>query len=127
MFPLLCSAVVQLMFLPLNSYCDCFAAGMYCVEPCSCQGCLNRPQYEQTVLETRQQIESRNPLAFAPKIIESGGEFSANNRVHSTLDLVQLILLQLIIFFPIHRKMEFGQRQHQLGTKEAAIAKSQCV
>ncbi|KAF8035936.1 hypothetical protein BT93_C1839 [Corymbia citriodora subsp. variegata] len=64
----------------LKLYCDCFAAGMYCVEPCSCQGCLNRPQYKQTVLETRQQIESRNPLAFAPKIIESSGDFSANNR-----------------------------------------------
>ncbi|KAI6680154.1 hypothetical protein NL676_034035 [Syzygium grande] len=64
----------------LKLYCDCFAAGMYCVEPCSCQGCLNRPQYEQTVLETRQQIESRNPLAFAPKIIESNGELLANNR-----------------------------------------------
>lgn len=64
----------------LKLYCDCFAAGMYCVEPCSCHGCLNRPQYEQTVLETRQQIESRNPLAFAPKIIERSGDFSANNR-----------------------------------------------
>ncbi|XP_030548379.1 protein tesmin/TSO1-like CXC 4 isoform X2 [Rhodamnia argentea] len=69
----------------LKLYCDCFAAGMYCVEPCSCQGCLNRPQYEQTVLETRQQIESRNPLAFAPKIIESSGEFSAKNREDGVL------------------------------------------
>lgn len=115
------------MLLPLNSYCDCFAAGMYCVEPCSCQGCLNRPQYEQTVLETRQQIESRNPLAFAPKIIESSGELLANNRVRSILDLVRLMLLQLIISFTIHRKMELGQHQHQHGTREDAIAKSQCV
>ncbi|KVH87958.1 CRC domain-containing protein [Cynara cardunculus var. scolymus] len=53
----------------LKLYCDCFAAGIYCAGPCSCQGCFNRPEYEDTVLETRQQIESRNPLAFAPKII----------------------------------------------------------
>ncbi|KAL3500356.1 hypothetical protein ACH5RR_039449 [Cinchona calisaya] len=54
----------------LKLYCDCFAAGIYCAEPCACQGCFNRPEYEDTVLETRQQIESRNPLAFAPKIIQ---------------------------------------------------------
>nr|XP_043607940.1 protein tesmin/TSO1-like CXC 2 [Erigeron canadensis] len=53
----------------LKLYCDCFAAGIYCAGPCSCQGCFNRPEFEQTVLETRQQIESRNPLAFAPKIV----------------------------------------------------------
>ncbi|GFS44980.1 TESMIN/TSO1-like CXC 2 [Actinidia rufa] len=54
----------------LKLYCDCFAAGLYCVESCACQECLNRPEYEDTVLDTRQQIESRNPLAFVPKIIK---------------------------------------------------------
>nr|GME15874.1 CRC domain-containing protein TSO1-like isoform X1 [Ipomoea batatas] len=54
----------------LKLYCDCFAAGIYCAEPCACQGCFNRPEYEDTVLETRQQIESRNPLAFAPKVVQ---------------------------------------------------------
>ena len=53
------------------SYCECFAAGLYCVEPCSCQDCLNKPIHENVVLETRKQIESRNPLAFAPKVIRS--------------------------------------------------------
>ncbi|KAK9160906.1 hypothetical protein Syun_007247 [Stephania yunnanensis] len=55
----------------LNSYCECFAAGVYCVEPCSCQECFNKPIHEDTVLATRKQIESRNPLAFAPKVIRS--------------------------------------------------------
>ncbi|KAJ0031258.1 hypothetical protein Pint_12685 [Pistacia integerrima] len=59
----------------LKLYCDCFAAGIYCAEPCACQGCFNRPEYEDTVLETRQQIESRNPLAFAPKIVQHATEF----------------------------------------------------
>ncbi|KAM0968815.1 hypothetical protein ACFX13_017414 [Malus domestica] len=54
----------------LKLYCDCFAAGVYCAETCACQGCFNIPDYEDTVLETRQQIEARNPLAFAPKIVQ---------------------------------------------------------
>ncbi|XP_068635141.1 protein tesmin/TSO1-like CXC 2 [Aristolochia californica] len=55
----------------LKLYCECFAAGVYCVEPCSCQDCYNKPVHEDTVLATRKQIESRNPLAFAPKVIRS--------------------------------------------------------
>ncbi|PIN12528.1 hypothetical protein CDL12_14865 [Handroanthus impetiginosus] len=58
----------------LKLYCDCFAAGIYCAEPCACQGCYNRPEYEDTVIETRQQIESRNPLAFAPKVVQNNVE-----------------------------------------------------
>ncbi|XP_052207866.1 protein tesmin/TSO1-like CXC 3 isoform X2 [Diospyros lotus] len=55
----------------LKLYCECFAAGVYCVEPCSCQDCFNKLIHEDTVLATRKQIESRNPLAFAPKVIRS--------------------------------------------------------
>ncbi|PSS33848.1 Protein tesmin/TSO1-like [Actinidia chinensis var. chinensis] len=55
----------------LKLYCECFAAGVYCVEPCSCQDCFNKPIHEDTVLATRKQIESRNPLAFAPKVIRN--------------------------------------------------------
>ncbi|KHG19476.1 hypothetical protein F383_23962 [Gossypium arboreum] len=66
----------------LKLYCDCFAAGIYCAEPCSCQGCFNRPEYEETVLETRKQIESRNPLAFAPKIVQPVTEFPLSNRAN---------------------------------------------
>ncbi|KAJ6817727.1 protein tesmin/TSO1-like CXC 2 [Iris pallida] len=55
----------------LKLYCECFAAGVYCVEPCSCQGCFNKPVHEETVLATRKQIETRNPLAFAPKVIRA--------------------------------------------------------
>ncbi|KAG2306644.1 hypothetical protein Bca52824_026392 [Brassica carinata] len=55
----------------LKLYCECFAAGVYCIEPCSCVDCFNRPIHEDTVLATRKQIESRNPLAFAPKVIRN--------------------------------------------------------
>ncbi|KAK8670890.1 hypothetical protein V6N13_037503 [Hibiscus sabdariffa] len=55
----------------LKLYCECFAAGVYCIEPCSCQDCFNKPIHEDIVLATRKQIESRNPLAFAPKVIRT--------------------------------------------------------
>uniref|UniRef100_M8CFB3 Uncharacterized protein n=1 Tax=Aegilops tauschii TaxID=37682 RepID=M8CFB3_AEGTA len=55
----------------LKLYCECFHAGVFCSEPCSCQGCLNKPSNMEIVLSTREQIESRNPLAFAPKVIRT--------------------------------------------------------
>ncbi|GFP93233.1 protein tesmin/tso1-like cxc 2 [Phtheirospermum japonicum] len=58
------------------SYCECFAAGVYCVEPCVCIDCFYKPIHEDTVLATRKQIESRNPLAFAPKVIRGSDSLS---------------------------------------------------
>ncbi|TYH45857.1 hypothetical protein ES332_D11G295700v1 [Gossypium tomentosum] len=52
----------------LKLYCECFAAGIYC-ENCACQNCSNNTDYDDTVLDTRQQIELRNPLAFASPIV----------------------------------------------------------
>ncbi|KAI3469608.1 hypothetical protein Pfo_026271 [Paulownia fortunei] len=60
----------------LKLYCECFAAGVYCVEPCACIDCFNKPVHEDTVLATRKQIESRNPLAFAPKVIRGSDSLS---------------------------------------------------
>lgn len=62
----------------LCSYCECFAAGEYCDGLCSCKECFNRFDYEDTVLESREQIESRYPLAFAPKIVQCAAESSQN-------------------------------------------------
>ncbi|KAK2651511.1 hypothetical protein Ddye_011367 [Dipteronia dyeriana] len=62
----------------LKLYCECFAAGVYCVDSCACESCYNKPEYEDTVLDTRQQIESRNPLAFAPKIVKHATDSPAN-------------------------------------------------
>ncbi|KAG0566023.1 hypothetical protein KC19_7G032300 [Ceratodon purpureus] len=55
----------------LKLYCECFAAGVYCVGSCACRECFNKPEYEETVNNTRSQIESRDPLAFAPKIVQA--------------------------------------------------------
>ncbi|KAJ0982517.1 hypothetical protein J5N97_010772 [Dioscorea zingiberensis] len=63
----------------LKLYCECFAAGVFCVEPCSCQGCFNKPIHQEKVLTTRKQIESRNPIAFAPKVIRAS-ESSCDTR-----------------------------------------------
>lgn len=63
--------IIHMCIFIYCSYCECFAAGVYCVEPCSCQECFNKPIHEDTVLATRKQIESRNPLAFAPKVIKT--------------------------------------------------------
>ncbi|GKD80990.1 CRC domain-containing protein, partial [Tanacetum coccineum] len=52
----------------LKLYCDCFKAGLYCGESCSCQGCFNRTDYEDTVDHTRELIQLRDPLAFSPNI-----------------------------------------------------------
>ncbi|KAK9682630.1 hypothetical protein RND81_10G086800 [Saponaria officinalis] len=64
----------------LKLYCDCFAAGLYCSESCACQGCCNLPEKEDIVQETRQQIESRNPLAFAPKVVQPVADSPASNK-----------------------------------------------
>ncbi|ESQ49595.1 hypothetical protein EUTSA_v10022166mg, partial [Eutrema salsugineum] len=67
----------------LKLYCDCFAAGVYCIEPCSCQNCFNRPIHEDIVMKTRRMIEDRNPLAFAPKVIstsDSATDFGEESR-----------------------------------------------
>ncbi|KAL6544266.1 hypothetical protein OROGR_010763 [Orobanche gracilis] len=63
----------------LKLYCDCFAAGIYCADPCACQECLNKPEYEGTVIETRQKIESRDPLAFAPRVVQRITEQPSNS------------------------------------------------
>ncbi|CAH8361634.1 unnamed protein product [Eruca vesicaria subsp. sativa] len=57
----------------LKLYCDCFAAGLYCVEPCSCQNCFNKPIHEDIVMKSRRGVEARNPLAFAPKVVLTSG------------------------------------------------------
>ncbi|KAI5400758.1 hypothetical protein KIW84_065569, partial [Lathyrus oleraceus] len=40
----------------LKLYCSCFAAGVYCTGPCSCQNCLNNHINEDKVLEARKKI-----------------------------------------------------------------------
>ncbi|KAF2297612.1 hypothetical protein GH714_000195 [Hevea brasiliensis] len=62
----------------LKLYCECFAAGVYCLDSCACNNCFNRPDYEDTVLDTRQLIEARNPLAFAPKVVKHAMDSPAN-------------------------------------------------
>ncbi|XP_074311429.1 protein tesmin/TSO1-like CXC 3 [Silene latifolia] len=68
----------------LKLYCECFAAGLYCIEPCNCWDCFNKPAHKDTVLETRQQIESRNPHAFSPKVILCSSTPNSEAKVNKT-------------------------------------------
>ena len=65
----------------LCSYCECFAADHYCAESCTCQGCLNRIEHGDKVKDFKENIKSRNPLAFAPKIVENATDIPSNNTV----------------------------------------------
>ncbi|KAM7272159.1 hypothetical protein ACFE04_026822 [Oxalis oulophora] len=62
----------------LKLYCECFSAGVYCLDSCACQCCMNTPAFEDTVQDIRKQIESRNPLAFAPKIVQQAAGATSN-------------------------------------------------
>lgn len=57
----------------LKLYCECFAAGIFCKD-CSCQQCQNTVENSSVVEKTREQIELRNPNAFASKILDEDGD-----------------------------------------------------
>lgn len=63
------------------SYCDCFGAGLFCGDGCACDSCGNRVEFQETVVETKHHIESRNPDAFAPKIVKCAADVPQNNMV----------------------------------------------
>jgi hypothetical protein len=80
----------SVVFFVIGSYCECFTAGVYCVDSCACENCFNKPEYDDLVLDTRQQIESRNPLAFTSKIITHATDSPENVMVitHQSIYLV---------------------------------------
>ena len=57
----------------LKLYCECFAAGIFCKD-CSCQQCQNTVENSAVVEKTREQIQLRNPSAFASKILGEDGD-----------------------------------------------------
>lgn len=69
------------------SKCECFAAGVYCSTepPCSCLYCHNIPIHNDTIWASRENIESRDPLAFTPKIIGRSSDSVQETRVRSIL------------------------------------------
>jgi hypothetical protein len=52
----------------LKLYCECFAAGGFCLPSCSCLNCSNTKADAATVESHRQLILTRNPFAFDEKI-----------------------------------------------------------
>ena len=55
----------------LKLYCECFKAKGYCGVECSCSCCQNKAGHEDQILEAREGILARNPLAFTEKIAET--------------------------------------------------------
>ncbi|KAJ7525700.1 hypothetical protein O6H91_17G062100 [Diphasiastrum complanatum] len=53
----------------LKLYCECFAAGVYCEDSCLCHDCHNKLRFKEAVDSSRELIKSRDPMAFAPKIV----------------------------------------------------------
>ncbi|KAG0461510.1 hypothetical protein HPP92_021807 [Vanilla planifolia] len=68
----------------LKLYCDCFAAGIFCTKACTCEGCSNKPEHEGIVCSIKQQIVTRNPLAFAPKVVHANFEARNGDNKHIT-------------------------------------------
>lgn len=58
----------------LKLYCECFKARGYCGAECSCSCCQNKAGHEEQILEAREGILARNPLAFTDKIAESSSQ-----------------------------------------------------
>lgn len=112
----------------LYSYCECFAAGVFCIDSCSCHDCHNTPSFEDTVLETRQQIESRNPLAFAPKIMRAVANSPMTGvKVHRLDNSFWMVLTFYGLFniFMVNRKKQLMLLHLLQGTKKAVVARSQ--
>mmetsp|Transcript_42301 Transcript_42301/g.100462 ORF Transcript_42301/g.100462 Transcript_42301/m.100462 type:complete len:522 (+) Transcript_42301:128-1693(+) len=53
----------------LKLYCECFSAGVLC-DGCKCADCANDGEHEGERLAAVEAIKSRNPVAFAPKILD---------------------------------------------------------
>ncbi|KAL2542913.1 CRC domain-containing protein [Abeliophyllum distichum] len=58
--------------------CPCFADESYCAQFCSCQGCFNlrRPDYEDSIADAHEEVQSQNPLAFQStrtRLLNGGG------------------------------------------------------
>ncbi|XP_061356685.1 CRC domain-containing protein TSO1-like [Gastrolobium bilobum] len=62
----------------LKLFCECFASGVYCLEPCGCKDCFNKPIHEDTLILTRKKIESQNPNAFDSKVTGTGDDDQKN-------------------------------------------------
>ena len=97
---------------------------MYCIEACSCLDCFNKPIHESVVLETRRQIESRNPLAFAPKVILNSDSVSELGVRLYALNVCHWCVLQFDLDKLCCRRIR-TRRQLRLDINEDATVRNQ--
>lgn len=57
----------------LKLYCECFAAGGFCSDGCTCQNCSNTELHIDLVHQARDAILSKDPEAFDTKVTEEEG------------------------------------------------------
>ncbi|KEH37829.1 tesmin/TSO1-like CXC domain protein, putative [Medicago truncatula] len=91
----------------ISNYCDAFATGVYCTEPCLCLECLNKPINDDTVLQTRRKIESCNSHVFFPKVIRSSVYFLFNVAVGGDNDCPEIRKCEMAIL----REMQKSKKQ----------------
>lgn len=58
----------------LKMYCECFTKGLVCGVECGCTDCNNTDNYESQIKQARDEILSRNSLAFVSKVVENNGQ-----------------------------------------------------
>lgn len=56
----------------LKLYCDCFAAGGFCLPSCTCNGCRNTQRYNRMVQKARSIVLAKDPTAFQVKVDVEG-------------------------------------------------------
>ena len=48
----------------LKMYCECFTAGRFCDDTCTCKNCRNFEGNEAEIIKIKKAIRQRNPNAF---------------------------------------------------------------
>lgn len=115
------------------------------MDSCTCNACLNNINYEDTVIDAREQIHTRNPHAFSPKVKKYPAStvhnfiFLPNMCVMCYVCAQPLRMLLLIFsiqeYVPTHEeeKCKICRTKRAIlslprhGTKQVAIARNQSV
>jgi hypothetical protein len=67
----------------LKLYCECFSAGLLCIDGCKCADCANDGNHEPERLQAMKNIKQRNSNAFAPKIVDERAADEGVRGVHA--------------------------------------------
>lgn len=61
----------------LKLYCECFKAGILCIEEeCSCEDCHNNKEHEDELESVKQKLIEKNPAAFERRRVQKDSSIS---------------------------------------------------